>query len=298
MSSTEGATETIDFDLPCVGCAYNLRMQAADARCPECGLALADTCANSPYKWEQTRADRVAAALGLMAAANALVAVVSGLLLLMIIYGGGGGEGAATAMWLLSLFGASILHLCASRLLTLPPSGASYERFDFPLRAGIVAGAAAVGMLGLVSMVLFAADPGQDGFGNVGFFVGLFAILLILLACYVGLLARRLKLQCRACGFKNLALAARCTISPVGTSILVIGVTTLVIGIFEGSGFDPGVAGHMIEAVMAIGFWGVALFWIPATIVLFLLRRRFAQVAHGIGNRATQGFPPAAECAS
>src|SRR5688572_4303808 len=37
------AAPTIDADLPCVQCGYNLRMQPAGGVCPECGLAMRQT---------------------------------------------------------------------------------------------------------------------------------------------------------------------------------------------------------------------------------------------------------------
>lgn len=44
-SSLHQATATIDRDLPCDGCAYNLRTLTTDARCPECGLPVELTLA-------------------------------------------------------------------------------------------------------------------------------------------------------------------------------------------------------------------------------------------------------------
>jgi uncharacterized repeat protein (TIGR04138 family) len=38
---------TIDGDLPCLECGYNLRSLASDGRCPECGLEVADSVVGS-----------------------------------------------------------------------------------------------------------------------------------------------------------------------------------------------------------------------------------------------------------
>lgn len=44
MTTSPGTT--IDHDLPCAHCDYNLRAQAADGTCPECGKPVADALAN------------------------------------------------------------------------------------------------------------------------------------------------------------------------------------------------------------------------------------------------------------
>src|SRR5690349_6118053 len=34
---------TIDWDMPCAACGYNLRSQSSDSRCPECGQSIRRT---------------------------------------------------------------------------------------------------------------------------------------------------------------------------------------------------------------------------------------------------------------
>jgi|GEM_PF-3715042 len=43
MTTTLPPSATIDHDLPCIHCGYNLRTLAHNARCPECGAAVADS---------------------------------------------------------------------------------------------------------------------------------------------------------------------------------------------------------------------------------------------------------------
>ena len=65
---------TIDGDLPCLECGYNLRSLGCDGQCPECGLEVAetvtgsaesnDTAADVLLKYRRQPFERVAASIG------------------------------------------------------------------------------------------------------------------------------------------------------------------------------------------------------------------------------------------
>lgn len=50
MGMDEGTLQVI-ADLPCVGCAYNLRMQPAATRCPECGMPIERSLRETILLW-------------------------------------------------------------------------------------------------------------------------------------------------------------------------------------------------------------------------------------------------------
>lgn len=65
-NSATGTSRTVDADLPCVRCGYNLRTQVWSARCPECGLAVnASTVAGRLHlqSWRHVRLFRIATAV-------------------------------------------------------------------------------------------------------------------------------------------------------------------------------------------------------------------------------------------
>lgn len=53
------ASDTIDFDVACVRCEYNLRGMAAGAACPECGHRVLDSIAEHLRRRAPTRVDHV-----------------------------------------------------------------------------------------------------------------------------------------------------------------------------------------------------------------------------------------------
>lgn len=69
------ASETIDSDLSCASCGYNLRTLNVAGRCPECGLAVRDSFPPSGFRFEWAGAvRRVQRALALMLMGILLVA--------------------------------------------------------------------------------------------------------------------------------------------------------------------------------------------------------------------------------
>ena len=80
METTTPAAEVIDADLCCVACNYNLRMQPADGRCPECGAAIRHTLAfphlsRSAPRWLVSLVDSVTVLLVALAVAFACVVI-------------------------------------------------------------------------------------------------------------------------------------------------------------------------------------------------------------------------------
>lgn len=190
--TTSDVAETVDADLPCAGCGYNLRSARGDGVCTECGLAVARSLGRDNPLWESRPAwlRSLSCGVWMMIAAQALLIVsILGAPALEPIYD----DPRVVLCGLLALY---VLHASGTWILTrrerlfMRPSASN--RF--------IRTVARVGVLGpLGAVAVMAVSIANRGFNNppTGALVAMIALLSLvvpgMLATYLYLrtLARR-----------------------------------------------------------------------------------------------------------
>jgi hypothetical protein len=200
------APAIVDDDVPCSKCGYNLRTQAVDANCPECGYGVAQTLEDRRRIWLCNRdprwVRRLAWGAGLLAVMSAMpvFGIILQLVPALIYYVTGGGQllRFVWAFYVISIASVTI-GLAGTWLITVGERnapGVSQWRWG----AWIARGAAVVALgMAVLSYAMRALIPGASGgvtqpFGLMlnGVWSASHALLAVMLGLHCRNLARRL----------------------------------------------------------------------------------------------------------
>jgi hypothetical protein len=154
---TEAATELVAADMPCVGCGYNLRMQPANGRCPECAKPVADTMAVTITRWGPAEIRKLGRSLAWMAGAMLGMFAAS---LVCELAGVGVGDQPFLVLFLLCMLGIYVVAHWRATSMAM----ARGDILRWFSRAGIIA--ALVGLPIVTFVIVRIFFPGVSGWAG------------------------------------------------------------------------------------------------------------------------------------
>jgi len=285
----------IDFDLPCITCGYNLRMQEPHALCPECASSVSTSLLQSPFNWPRRRLSRTSAAIMRIALGLAIPAGFLGLLIVAVVYSPTDSAPPKTlmAVFIFTCITATISFVGGTRYLTLPAAADPIERFDSALRVLTIVAMGAMGICTLAVIAIF--NGAQSGPFTMIVFDNI-SLLFISLAAYFFLLSARLSRFCRRCNWQALAGIVRWALIAMAAGFAVDSVSSLIFGfaIVFSSHDSPMI--YMVLTVTSVlsglGSLLVLMAIIPVIVALFRMCAHLRRLEQRRPSAATWLEPP------
>ena len=286
------AGDIVLAEVPCIFCGYNLHMQPAQGRCPECGAGVADSVRETLMARGREPLLRIADALTLAAALN--IGLVLGFVIFILLMAMSSGALPLVFLFFAAITAYALLQVVAAGRTAAPRPGAEAGR-----RRGVIlvsglcfAGATLVPLY----LMLVSLDHGRS---EVPLILGAAVATALFpgLSVFAWMVCAEYARHCTAGGWRGLARwsvrLGACI--ALGAGVMECGFVGIMLGAL--GAYDALRDERVVEVAVGLSVCGGLLMLLAgtlaATILQFVLARRFRELAESVGaNPVLTGPPP------